>query len=204
MFSLLRILGTICLLGGFLLAGTGCGGDKAGEEKKADSTAQSLDQAPAEQTSPDMPSDPVDSLSQRQRRRLGPALQRSLTGDSLATGDVKAVGTRDGEKVFSVLIRSDNADALREAGISLTSVVGSTIAARLTRNEILKAASVEDVQSIRTDQEMKPHSSSTPKKPSTPENKTGSETMPNPESPSSVGTSPSESSAPTSGGGPAS
>lgn len=183
-----------------LLASVGCGGGETDEGSGTES-ADSLDRAPAAQTSPDMPSDPVDSLSSAQRQRLGPALQRFLTGDTLATGDVKAVGTRDGENVFSVLIRSENADALREAGVPLTSVAGTIITARLTIDEILRAASVADVQSIRADQEMKPHSPSGSKKPSAPKNKSGSETMPSPETPSSGGASPSGGTAPSSGNG---
>lgn len=70
---------------------------------------------------------------------------------------VQPVGERDGEKIYSVLIRSQNPEALREAGIPLNSVVGETITARLTIEEILTAASTDGVDSIRTDKQLDPH-----------------------------------------------
>jgi hypothetical protein len=188
MIPLLRVVGIGVLLGGLLLIGAACGGGETSEEAGADAS-DSLDQAPAAQTSPDMPADPVDSLSQAQRDRLGPALQRFLTGDARATGDVKAVGTRDGQDVFSVIIRSENADALRQAGLPLTSVTGTTITARLTMDEIQKAASVEAVQSVRSDRQMEPHSPSGPKE------------RPGSTSPSPGGEPPAGSGTPATGGG---
>lgn len=100
---------------------------------------------------------PVDSLSQAQRQRLGSSLRRFLTGDTAGTRTIEAVGERDGEKVYSVLIQGADPEALREAGLPLTSVVGETITARLTVEEILRAASMDSVQSIRTDRQIEPH-----------------------------------------------
>ena len=105
----------------------------------------------------------VDTLTQKQKRRLGPVLQRFVTGDSTATSDVVAEGEmRDGEKVFSVIIESDDANALREADIPLTSVAGSIITARLTMPEILRTAEMEAVRSIRTDRDVQQTGSERP------------------------------------------
>jgi hypothetical protein len=138
------------LIAAFCLAG--CGTDDASEDAPADSAAV----APAAQASPDMPDDPVvDSLTQTQQNRLGPSLQRFLTGDSMATGNIVAEGEqRNGEKVFAVIIRSDDADALRDAGIPLNSVAGSIITARLTADEILRVSSMPSVRSVQSDREV--------------------------------------------------
>lgn len=59
-----------------------------------------------------------------------------------------------GENLYSVIIRSDNADHLREAGLKLNAVIGPVVTARLTRTEILEAARLASTQSIEADSDM--------------------------------------------------
>lgn len=93
------------------------------------------------------------SLTQDQKRRLGPALRRLLTGDTLSRSPgirrAEPAGERDGESVFSVLIEGASADTLRKASLPITSVAGGAVTARLTKGQIRKAASLESVQRIR-------------------------------------------------------
>lgn len=88
-------------------------------------------------------------LSGAQRKRLGPVLQRLLAGDTLATEGIQKAGMREGAPVYSVFVVSADPEALREAGLSLTSVRDSLITARMTKEEIRRAASVPSVRQIR-------------------------------------------------------
>lgn len=137
--------------------GTNCTGGSASEDQSEEASSSSPEHTTELPSPSDTTSVPVDSLTKIQRQRLGSALQRFLTGDTTATRRIETVGTRDGEKIYSVLIQSQNPKALRDAEIPLTSVVGETITARLTVDQILTAASTDGVQSVRADKQMEPH-----------------------------------------------
>lgn len=153
MTSFPRILALAGLFG-LLFLGASC---KEGTTERGTSEESSSQHASATDSSANVSALPVDSLSQAQRQRLGSSLRRFLTGDTAGTRTIEAVGERDGEKVYSVLIQSSDPEALREVGLPITSVVGETVTARLTVEEILKAASQESVQSIRADKQLEPH-----------------------------------------------
>ena len=59
-----------------------------------------------------------------------------------------------GEDLFSVIIRTDNAEHLRDAGLKPDAVVGPIVTARLTKAEILLAAGLESTQSVETDSDL--------------------------------------------------
>ena len=98
-----------------------------------------------------------DSLNTMQKKRLGPALRRLLTGDTLSRpGGIRKtrpVGEREGEQVYSVLIEGADmgtlAGTLQDANIPLVSAAGGVVTARLTADQIRRAASIEDVRRIR-------------------------------------------------------
>lgn len=98
-----------------------------------------------------------DSLNAMQKKRLGPALRRLLTGDTLSRpGGIRKtrpVGEREGEQVYSVLIEGADtgtlAGTLQDANIPLVSAAGGVVTARLTADQIRRAASIEDVRRIR-------------------------------------------------------
>jgi hypothetical protein len=71
-----------------------------------------------------------------------------------ATAPEPAGHDEDGENLYSVIIYSDNADHLREAGLKLHAVIGPVVTARLTRAEILAAARLATTQSIQADSAM--------------------------------------------------
>jgi hypothetical protein len=94
-----------------------------------------------------------DSLNTMQKKRLGPALRRLLTGDTLSgLGGIRKtdpVGEREGEQVYSVLIEGADTGTLQDADIPLVSAAGGVVTARLTADQIRRAASIEDVRRIR-------------------------------------------------------
>ncbi len=94
-----------------------------------------------------------DSLNAMQKKRLGPALRRLLTGDTLSRpGGIRKtrpVGEREGKQVYSVLIEGADAGTLQDANIPLVSAAGGVVTARLTADQIRRAASIEDVRRIR-------------------------------------------------------
>lgn len=59
-----------------------------------------------------------------------------------------------GEPLYSVIIRTERAEHLREAGLSLDSVIGSVVTARLTKSGILKAAQLESTLYVESDSEL--------------------------------------------------
>jgi hypothetical protein len=94
-----------------------------------------------------------DSLNAMQRKRLGLALRRLLTGDTLSRpGGIRKtrpVGERDGKQVYSVIVEGADAGTLQDADIPLVSAAGGVVTARLTADQIRRAASIEDVRRIR-------------------------------------------------------
>ncbi|MCA1802348.1 MAG: hypothetical protein LC662_07815 [Rhodothermaceae bacterium] len=58
------------------------------------------------------------------------------------------------EDLYSVIIRTDNAEHLRDAGLKLDAVIGPIVTARLTRAEILMAAGLESTQSVEADSDL--------------------------------------------------
>lgn len=108
--------------------------ENEGEEMSAGSSEESSSSAPA--------------LTETQKNRIGGRLQRVIRGEKEGPRPVEPVGSRDGVPVYEVIIKTDDPDALREAGIPLGSVQGSIATARLTVNQILKAATVKGVGGI--------------------------------------------------------
>jgi hypothetical protein len=101
-------------------------------------------------------------LTKLQKKRIGPRLQRLIRGKDL-TGpqSIEPVGKRGGASVYEVLIYGDNPDALREAGIPLGTVQGGLMTARLTIDQILKAAMVDAVQNIQAATKQQMHRQTT-------------------------------------------
>ena len=61
----------------------------------------------------------------------------------------RPVGEREGEQVYSVLIEGADTGTLQDADIPLVSAAGGVVTARLTADQIRRAASIEDVRRIR-------------------------------------------------------
>jgi hypothetical protein len=88
-----------------------------------------------------------DTLTTEQRNKLHPRLQRLLDGTAAATAFVTTTRP-DGTIAYAVLLRVDDPAAIRESGLPVQSIVGSTVTARLTLSELRRAARLPTVQSI--------------------------------------------------------
>lgn len=67
---------------------------------------------------------------------------------------VPAGHNEQGEPLYSVIIRTEHAEHLRDAGLNLDSVIGSVVTARLTKSGILKAAQLESTKYIEADSDL--------------------------------------------------
>ncbi len=81
-------------------------------------------------------------------QKLDPALQRLVQGETRSMDQFSASERDDGTTVYSVILRSEQPEALREAGLPINSVQGSIVTARLRIAQIREAATLEAVQNI--------------------------------------------------------
>lgn len=119
----------------------GCSG------KRVSDTAAPTDTA----TTTEMASDTTQSwkqLTTEQRNRIGPRLQRLMKPNQRSPDEVEPVGRRDGAPLYSVTVRCSEAEALRETGLSVTSVQGTIVTARWTLREVQTAATIDAVQIV--------------------------------------------------------
>lgn len=119
----------------------GCSGKRASNAPTQGDTAATGTQAPADTST-------TGTLTDAQRNRLGPRLQRMMASASRPSDDVEPVGTRNGVPIYSVTVQCSDAEALRRANLPLNSVQGSIITARWTLQDIRTAATIEEVQRI--------------------------------------------------------
>ena len=88
------------------------------------------------------------TLTASEMQKLDPALQRLLQGETLAIDHYSTSERGDGTTLYSVIIRSDQPDALEKAEIPTPSVQEDVITARLTTDEIRRAAQLDAVRRI--------------------------------------------------------
>ncbi len=88
---------------------------------------------------------------------LDPALQRLLRGEARGMDRYRTSTRDDGTTVYSVLLRSNNPEALRDAGLPLNSVQGDIVTARLSLEQLRTAARLEAVQRIENPTEASPN-----------------------------------------------
>jgi hypothetical protein len=100
----------------------------------------------------------AEALSNEEMNKLSPALQRVVQGEDPPPLSDLVTATRDGETVYAVILRVTDAQAVREAGISLNSVQGSVATARLTVDQIRDAARVPEVARIEESGRVRPMS----------------------------------------------
>ncbi len=82
-------------------------------------------------------------------KKLTPSLQRIVRGEEVQSPTAPPTATTsDGTTVYLVVLRVKDADAVRQAGIPLNSVQGSMATARLTVEQIRRAAALESVSRI--------------------------------------------------------
>lgn len=98
------------------------------------------------------------ALTDSQREKLDPALQRLIEGEAPSTDRYSTSERDDGTTVYSVILQSDDPSALREAGLPINSVRGDLVTARLTVAQIREAAKMDAVRRIENPSQMSPTS----------------------------------------------
>jgi hypothetical protein len=87
-------------------------------------------------------------LSDSERAKLDPPLQRLLTGEQIVESDYD-FGTRpDGTKEYAVIVRSKSVEELKSAGIRVSSIFGDVITTRVTIEELRKLVGLTSVRSV--------------------------------------------------------
>jgi hypothetical protein len=87
-------------------------------------------------------------LTESERSKLDPALATLVQGESVSESDYDAHLRSDGTKEYSVIIRSDNVDELKSAGIRIGSTVNDIITARVTIQELRKVLGLSSVRAV--------------------------------------------------------
>ena len=82
---------------------------------------------------------------------------RLLVQGKTPEGDLSSTVRSDGTTVYSVFIRATNPSRVREARIPINSTSGNVLTARLSVDEIRRAARLETVTRIESSGQAKPH-----------------------------------------------
>jgi hypothetical protein len=87
-------------------------------------------------------------LTDTERSKLDPSLAKLVQGESVNESDYDANLRSDGAKEYSVIIRSNNVDDLKSAGIRVGSTVNDIITARVTIQELRKILGINSVRVV--------------------------------------------------------
>ena len=90
----------------------------------------------------------VPELTPAEKSKLDPALQRLLTGASVNRADYDVTTGKSGEETYGVLVRTDNPDALRQAGYDVTSAFGDVAVVRVTLPALRSLVRLASVRSV--------------------------------------------------------
>lgn len=89
------------------------------------------------------------ALTDKEKNTLDRALQRLVQGDTSDVEQGRVGMTEEGRGIYAVFIHVNDREAFRESAIPVNSWSGSIATARLTVEEIRRAARMEVVESIR-------------------------------------------------------
>jgi len=87
-------------------------------------------------------------LSDLERSKLDPAVQRLLTQERMVETDYDMTIRPDGSKEYGLIVRTKNVDELRKAGIRVSSVFGEVAAVRATLEELTRLVDLPSVRSV--------------------------------------------------------
>ncbi len=90
------------------------------------------------------------SLSDIEKAKLDPPLLHLLSGDRDDDKRLDITHRADGTKEYAVIVQSENPEAIRALGITVSSVFGNIIVVHVTLEELKNIVSLSTVQSIRT------------------------------------------------------
>jgi len=96
------------------------------------------------------------ALTGKEKRTLDQRLQRVVRGDTSAAKQERIGMTESGEGIYAVFIRVSDPEAFRRSTIPVNSWSGSIATARLTAEQLRRAARMEVVESIRPSGQARP------------------------------------------------
>ena len=96
-------------------------------------------------------------LTEAERQKLDPQLTMLLRGDAVADSDLDVGPRTDGSKEYAVIIRSKNAEEIKQAGIQIGSAFSDVITARVTISELRKIVGLASVRAIQASSKNRPH-----------------------------------------------
>lgn len=89
-------------------------------------------------------------LSDAERAKLDPPLQRLLTQERVVESDYDTTVRADGSREYGLSVRTSNADEIRKAGIRVSSVFGDVVTVRVTLEELRKLVGLSSVRSVQS------------------------------------------------------
>lgn len=88
-------------------------------------------------------------LTRLEQQKLDPALQRLVLGTPASRTEYDITPGPSGEDKFGVLVRTENADDIRNAGFDVTSAFGDVAVVRATIKELRSLVLLPSVKSLR-------------------------------------------------------
>jgi hypothetical protein len=96
--------------------------------------------------------DPEPEISPDIMNKLDSNLQKMVMSDESPESTLTPVTyTDEGDPVYRVIVRTGDAESLRNEGLRVNTEIGTIAIARWTKAEILKAASIDSTQQIESD-----------------------------------------------------
>ena len=87
-------------------------------------------------------------LTPLELEKLDPALQRLVLGTPASQAEYDITPGPSGESKFGVIVRTENADALRSAGYAVTSAFGGVAVVRVTIAQLRSLVTLPSVRNV--------------------------------------------------------
>jgi hypothetical protein len=91
---------------------------------------------------------PTNSLSDTEKAKLDPVLARLFAGEQVDKSLVGEVIHPDGKNEYTVIVRSDQPEKVKELGVVVSSVFGDVMVVHATLDDLRKIVSLPSVRTI--------------------------------------------------------
>ena len=88
-------------------------------------------------------------LNRIEKEKLDPQLQQLLLGENISDTHYSVSVNQDGVKQYGVIIRAEKVDDILSLGITLNSVHGDIITAKLTTDQIRRIVNLNSVKNVK-------------------------------------------------------
>jgi hypothetical protein len=89
-------------------------------------------------------------LTDVERSKFDPAVQRLLLHERVVESEYDTSVRPDGSKEYGLVVRSNNAEEIKKAGIRVASVFGDVVTVRVTLDELRKLVGLSSVRSVQS------------------------------------------------------